>query len=158
MTGPENGPATGPPAALVHHASAVTLGDPGSAGFGVLIEGPSGSGKSALALELIALGARLVADDRTRILARDGWPWLCAPERLQGVIEARGVGLIQVPSAAAAPLRLIVDMGAVEPARLPEPATREVLGQRIRYLLRVDGPHFAGSIVALSKGGWWHDG
>ncbi len=154
MTGRE----TGPPAALVQHASAVVLGDADHASFGVLIEGPSGCGKSAFALQLIALGARLVADDRTRIVARDGWPWLCAPERLEGVIEARGVGLIQVPSAGAAPLRLIVDMGAAEPARLPEPTTRDVMGQRIRYLLRVDGPHFAGSIVALSKGGWWHDG
>ena len=129
-----------------------------SAGFGVLIEGPSGSGKSALALQLIALGARLVADDRTRIVARDGWPWLCAPERLAGVIEARGVGLLRVPHRAAAPLRLIVDMGAAETARLPGPAPRDGLGQRIRYIRRVDGPHFAGSIVALSNGGWWHDG
>ena len=162
MTGPETGLETGSApglaASLVHHATAVVLGGEGSASFGVLIEGPSGSGKSALALQLIGLGARLVADDRTRIVARDGWPWLIAPERLEGVIEARGVGLIQVPSTAAAPLRLIVDMGAIEPARLPQPATRDVLGQRIRYLLRVDGPHFAGSIIALSKGGWWHDG
>ena len=166
MTGP--GPGALPP--LVRHASAVVLagdsagdhasrgdGHRTSAAFGVLIEGPSGSGKSALALQLIAFGARLVADDRTRIVARDGWPWLRAPERLAGVIEARGVGLIRVPCAAAAPLRLIVDMGEAETARLPEPVTRTVLGQRIRYIRRVDGPHFAGSIVALSKGGWWHD-
>ena len=154
MTGPKPGPAT----SLVRHASAVVLGGESGVRFGVLIEGPSGSGKSALALQLIALGAGLVADDRSRIVLRDGWPWLCAPERLGGVIEARGVGLVRVPSAGAAPLRLIVDMGDPETARLPEPATREVLGQRIRYLRRVDGPHFAGSIVALSKGGWWHDG
>lgn len=143
---------------LVRHASAVALGaGPGAAGFGVMIEGPSGSGKSALALQLIGLGARLVADDRTRIDARDGWPWLVAPERLAGVIEARGVGLLGVPHCPAVPLRLIVDMGATETARLPEPLAREVLGQRIRYIRRVDGPHFAGSIVALSHGGWWHD-
>ena len=155
MSAPGSGPA--PP--LVRHASAVVLGSAlDHAGFGVLIEGPPGSGKSALALQLMSLGARLVADDRTRIVARDGWPWLIAPERLQGVIEARGVGLIRVPHDPAAPLRLIVDMGTHETARLPEPVTREVMGQRIRYLCRVDGPHFAGSIVALSNGGWWHDG
>ena len=155
MTGSGSDPA----APLVQHASAVVLGArPDHAGFGVLIEGPPGSGKSALALQLIALGARLVADDRTRIVARDGWPWLIAPERLGGVIEARGVGLIRVPDTRAAPLRLIVDMGAHENARLPEPATRAVMGKHIRYLRRVDGPHFAGSIVALSNGGWWHDG
>lgn len=153
MTGPE----TGPPSSLVLHASAVVLGGRTSAPFGVLIEGPSGSGKSALALQLIALGARLVADDRTRIVLRDGWPTICAPERLEGVIEARGVGLIRVPFAPAAPLRLVVDMGVTETARLPEPVIREVLGHPVRCTRRVDGPHFAGSIVALSKGGWWHD-
>ncbi len=156
------GPETGPASPLVCHASAVALGAAGdsaaSAGFGVLIEGPSGSGKSALALQLIALGARLVADDRTRIVERDGWPWLGAPERLAGVVEARGVGLLRVPHLPAVPLRLIVDMGVAEAERLPRPASRAVFGQRIRYIRRVDGPHFAGSIVALSIGGWWHDG
>lgn len=44
------------------HASCVALD-----GRGLLILGPSGSGKSALALELMALGADLVADDRTEI-------------------------------------------------------------------------------------------
>jgi len=152
------GPGPGPASSLVRHASAVALGAVRDrAGFGVLIEGPSGCGKSALALQLIGLGARLVADDRTRIVDRDGWPWLVAPERLRGVIEARGVGLIKLAHDAAVPLRLIVDMGATETARLPEPATGEVLGQDIRRIQRVDGPHFAGSIVALSEGGWWHD-
>lgn len=150
---------SGPGAPDIRHASAVVLGHgPGVPGFGVLIEGPSGTGKSALALQLIALGAALVADDRTRIAPQGGWPWLHAPERLAGVIEARGVGLLAVAHVTGAPLRLIVDMGAVETARLPEPEFRAVEDQRIRYIRRVDGPHFAGSIVALSKGGWWHDG
>ncbi len=149
-------PGDGLPAPLAFHASAVALGP--AHDFGVLIEGPSGSGKSALALQLIAFGARLVADDRVRIgLRQDGQPQLLAPERLAGVIEARGAGLIRVPHLAAAPLRLVVDMGVPEPARLPEPAWREMLGARIRYLRRVDGPHFAGTIVALSNGEWWHD-
>ncbi len=148
-----SGDSSAPPLAL--HASAVALG--ACHDFGVLIEGPSGSGKSALALQLIALGGCLVADDRVRLALRDGTPHMLAPERLEGVIEARGLGLIRVPHLAAAPLRLVVDMGAVEPARLPEPAWRERLGARIRYLRRVDGPHFAGSIVALSNGEWWHD-
>ncbi len=151
--------APAPDAVLIRHASAVVFGaDDTHPGFGVMIEGPSGSGKSALALQLIALGATLVADDRTRVQARDGWPWLHAPERLAGVIEARGVGLLRVPVRPRAPLRLIVDMGAVETDRLPDPATRDVLGQYIRCIRRVDGPHFAGSIVALATGDWWHDG
>lgn len=160
-----NAPAPGP--AQVFHATAVVLGatggadaagETGASGFGVMIQGPSGSGKSALALQLIALGARLVADDRTRVEPRADGPWALAPDRLAGAIEARGIGLLALPFAAAAPLRLIVDMGTVTPARLPEPVTRQVLGHDIRCIQRVDGPHFAGSIVALSTGGWWHDG
>ncbi len=123
-----------------------------------MMTGPSGSGKSALALQLMALGAELVADDRTRLALRDDWPWALAPARLAGVIEARGVGLIAARFRPGAPLRLIVDMSTVETTRLPEPETEMVLGQPIPRIRRVDGPHFAGSIVALATGGFWRDG
>jgi len=108
--------ATGP-ARETRHATTVAID-----GAGVMLTGPSGSGKSGLALGLMALGAELVADDRTTIELREGWPWALAPERLAGVIEARGVGLIRVPFCPSAPLRLVVDMGEAEGARLPEPA------------------------------------
>ena len=137
---------------LVRHASAVAIGN-----FGVLIEGPSGSGKSSLALQLMALGAELIADDRTRITDQPGHPWLRPPERLAGVIEARGFGLLQVPARAGAPLRLIVDMAAPEPERLPERREEVIFGVPIRRIRRVDAAHFPGAIVALAKGGWWQD-
>ena len=41
-------------------------------GAGVLLRGPSGSGKSDLALRLIDGGASLVADDRVDLEVRDG--------------------------------------------------------------------------------------
>ena len=50
---------------MILHATCVAVD-----GRGLLILGPSGSGKSALALQLIALGAQLVADDRTRVSRR----------------------------------------------------------------------------------------
>jgi len=135
------------------HATTVAID-----GAGVMLTGPSGSGKSGLALELMAHGAELVADDRTTLELHDGWPWALAPERLAGVIEARGVGLIRAPFCPAAPLRLIVDMGNVESARLPEPDTEIVLGAVITRIHRLDAPHFPGAIVALAKGGFWRDG
>jgi HPr kinase/phosphorylase len=145
----------GPDASLnqreTRHATAVAI-----AGQGVLIEGPSGSGKSALALQLIALGAELIADDRTPVELREGALWLSPPPRLEGVIEARGLGLLRVPHRAGAPLRLVVDMASVETARLPERRWVTLLGQPIRHIRRVDAPHFAGSIVALMRGGWWN--
>jgi HPr kinase/phosphorylase len=135
------------------HATTVAID-----GAGVMLIGPSGSGKSGLALRLMALGAELVADDRTAIELREGWPWALAPERLAGVIEARGVGLIRASFRPAAALRLVVDMGAAETARLPEPDVEIVLGVAIARIRRLDAPYFTSAIVALAKGGFWRDG
>lgn len=149
---PAPGPPRPGPTSEIRHASTVEI-----AGRAVLIQGPSGSGKSGLALDLIALGARLIADDRTRLVLRDGWPWALAPERLAGVIEARGVGLLRTLHSPGAPLALVVDLTECETARLPEPTTESVLGHGILRLRRVDAAHFPSAIVAVAKGGIWHD-
>lgn len=135
-----------------YHATSVAIDE-----TGVLITGPSGSGKSALALQLIALGAVLIADDLTRVSASKTGPMLHAPDGLAGVIEARGVGLVRVPHVARAPLGLIVDMGVQETARLPEVRHSRVHGVEIVQVGRVDAPHFPASIMALAKGGRWHE-
>jgi HPr kinase/phosphorylase len=140
------------PVSETRHASAVAID-----GHAVLIEGPSGIGKSALALELIALGAELVADDLTRVVLRDGWPWALAPERLAGVIEARGLGLVRTTFCRSAPVVLVVDLTQPEISRLPERETTQVLGQDILRLRRVDARHFPSAIVAVAKGGLWQD-
>lgn len=101
-TAPENSPETSAPApsgaTALHHATTVTI-----AGKGVLIEGPSGSGKSALALQLMAFGAALVADDSTLLQSRHGQLWATAPAGLPAAIEARGVGLLRTPLAPPTP-------------------------------------------------------
>ena len=67
-------------------------------GVGVLIRGPSGIGKSETALELVARGHRLVADDVVRIeRLEDGSPSGYAPEIIRHHIEIRGIGIIYVP-------------------------------------------------------------
>lgn len=92
------------------------------AGVGVLLRGPSGRGKSDLALRLIDEGAALVADDQVT-LARDGDAVVAsAPQALAGLLEARGGGLMRLPAAAAVRLALVVDLvenPGVE--RLPSP-------------------------------------
>ena len=104
------------------HATAV-----GIAGRAVLLVGPSGSGKSDLALRLIDRGATLVADDRV-VVTRDGSRVLAAPpDTLAGLIEVRGVGIVAVPHLAGVPVALVVDLAA-PPVRLPERTTREVAG------------------------------
>ncbi|PIY73077.1 MAG: serine kinase, partial [Rhodobacterales bacterium CG_4_10_14_0_8_um_filter_70_9] len=78
------------------HASCVAWAVAGKA-RGLLILGASGAGKSALALELIALGAALVADDQVA-LRRVGEAVVAAPPPpLAGLIEARGLGLLRMP-------------------------------------------------------------
>lgn len=141
-----------PEVSQIRHASAVAID-----GQAVLIEGPSGSGKSALALELMALGGELIADDIVRLRSHEGWPWAFAPEQYSGVIEARGVGLIRVPFRRAAPVRMLVDMGCSTSRRLPEPTTVALLGQDILQLRRVDATYFSSAIVVLMHGGLFHD-
>lgn len=106
------------------HGTAVALG-----GDGVLLRGPSGAGKSDLALRLIDQGARLVADDQTE-LQRDGDDiTMSAPASIAGQIEVRGLGIVALPSVAAAPLRLVVDLVLSEEIeRMPLPRECSYLG------------------------------
>ncbi|HEV8027008.1 MAG TPA: HPr kinase/phosphatase C-terminal domain-containing protein [Stellaceae bacterium] len=112
------------------HGTSVVLG-----GDGVLLRGPSGSGKSDLALRLIDQGARLVADDQTELRFIGGALRLSAPSTIAGQIEVRGVGILRVDSVKSAPLRLVVDLVANDAVeRLPEPLTCEFLGCRVPRL------------------------
>jgi serine kinase of HPr protein (carbohydrate metabolism regulator) len=113
------------------HGTSVVLG-----GDGVLLQGPSGSGKSDLALRLIDQGARLVADDQTELRLIGGALRMSAPVTIAGRLEVRGVGILSVPSVKSAPLRLVVDLVAGEAIeRLPEPETCEFLGCRVARLV-----------------------
>lgn len=113
----------------VEHASAVSID-----GWAVLIFGQPGSGKSDLALRLIAGGACLIADDGTK-LRRDGDAvYALPPASIAGMMEVRGVGVVTVPGAATAadafPVALAVNLVS-DPAlvaRMPEPASRELAG------------------------------
>ncbi len=95
-------------------------------GHGVLIEGPSRSGKSDLALRLIDRGAALVSDDYTELTAIDGRVTARAPVKIAGKIEVRGVGIVDLPYRAAADVALVVRLDGDEP-RMPEAAVRRKL-------------------------------
>lgn len=108
------------------HASAVLVGR-----RAVLIQGPSGSGKSQLALALLEAAqtgtlpfARLVADDRAEIEAVHGRLLVRPPEALAGLIESRGLGIRRVPYEPVAVVGLIVDLAASDASRMPEPAAQ----------------------------------
>ncbi|WP_371283898.1 HPr kinase/phosphorylase [Albidovulum sp.] len=133
---------------MVMHASCVAWN-----GHGLLIMGPSGSGKSGLALELMALGCDLVSDDRTALAARDGVVLATAPESLRGKIEARGVGILAADVARMARLALCVDLARVEPDRLPHEHLHNVLGVDLPCLHGVESRHFPAAVLQYLKGG-----
>jgi serine kinase of HPr protein (carbohydrate metabolism regulator) len=99
------------------HGTAIALGSDG-----VLLRGPTGSGKSDLALRLIDSGATLIADDQTELRDIGCMVRLGCPATIAGQMEVRGIGIIDMPYRASAVLHLVVDL--VPPARIerqPEP-------------------------------------
>lgn len=129
------------------HATAVAC-----EGRGLLICGRSGAGKSALALQMMALGAVLIADDRTVLSPRDGGLWMSAPDTIRGMIEARGMGLLNAATTEA-PLHLIVDLDVEETDRLPHIRKRNVLGVEFRLLHNIARPYFPAALVQYLKAG-----
>ncbi len=130
------------------HASCVAV-----KGRGLLIRGPSGSGKSGLALQLMAFGAQLVADDQT-LLQRDGNNLIAScPGLLSGLIEARGVGILRSLALPMVQVAVAVDMAENGTERLPEPRQCDILGVRVDLVQRVDAPHFASALMCLLSDG-----
>ena len=110
------------------HASAVLVG-----ARAVLIRGPSGSGKSRLALELIEsarsgspLFARLVGDDRVHLQAAGGRLLVRPADTLAGLIEVRGLGILRLPHEPSAVVGHVVDLAAAA-ERLPDAQERRVV-------------------------------
>ncbi|WP_339852838.1 HPr kinase/phosphatase C-terminal domain-containing protein [uncultured Nisaea sp.] len=90
-------------------------------GRAVLLRGPSGSGKSDLALRLIEGGAMLVSDDQTRLVREAGRLVASAPDTIAGQLEVRGVGIVPVANTRRAPLDLVIDLVPSEQVeRFPE--------------------------------------
>lgn len=130
------------------HASCVALD-----GLGVLLLGASGSGKSGLALQLMAFGADLVADDQTMLTAAQGALHAAAPPPLTGLIEARGIGLLNAGSAPTARVVLAIDLDSSETARLPQRHTKTIVGVTLPCLHKVDSPYFPAAILQYLKAG-----
>jgi HPr kinase/phosphorylase len=100
------------------HATAVLVG-----AKAILIRGPSGSGKSRLAFDLLQARAlpftRLVGDDRCLTEAVSGRLLVRPAPALAGLLEVRGLGIRQLAYEPIAVVSLIVDLAAPDAARLP---------------------------------------
>ena len=128
-------------AAELVNATAIAL-----AGRAALIRGPSGSGKSDLALRCLAQGAspllpgaaRLVADDWVRVVRAVDTLRAEAPEAILGKLEVRGMGIVTVEYAGPAEVALVVEISpAADIERLPDETVRAKLLNHPLPLLRV---------------------
>ena len=103
------------------HASTVAID-----GRAVLISGPSGSGKSDLALRLLDRGFTLVSDDRT-IVRKEGTRLIAsAPATIKGKLEVRGVGIIEVEQQTDVPIALAVELKC-DVQRMPDDGQERVI-------------------------------
>jgi serine kinase of HPr protein (carbohydrate metabolism regulator) len=128
------------------HASTVA-----NEGRAVLITGPSGSGKSDLALRMLDRGFSLVSDDQT-IVKRDGDRLLASPpSNIAGKLEIRGIGIIDIENVTEVPVALIVELTMNEIQRLPDDSReRPILGVSLPFVIIDAMTASAPSKVALA--------
>lgn len=128
------------------HGTSVAL-----SGRSILIIGGSGTGKSTLALRLIALGAELVSDDAVD-LKREGDQILTSPPNtIEGMIEARGFGILTMDYTPAARLEFVVDMSKTEVRRMPEEKTMTLLGLDIPLVFGGNNAYLGDAIFCMLK-------
>jgi serine kinase of HPr protein (carbohydrate metabolism regulator) len=107
------------------HGTTIQLGRAGEilgapADTGILLLGESGAGKSDLALRLIERGSVLVADDRTELFVRNGTLMGKAPAGIEGLLELRGVGILELARAEEVRIDLAVLLAiGINTLRLP---------------------------------------
>ena len=115
------------------HATAIALGT-----LGVLIEGPSGSGKSSLALAAIehisskGLFAALVADDQCLIEIANNLVIASCPPQLTGFVEMRGLGIVKHPNTNSSVIDIVIRLVEHnEMERIPEARTVAIAGVQL---------------------------
>lgn len=97
-------------------------------GRAVLITGPSGSGKSDLALRLLDRGFTLVSDDQTLVRRENDRLIASAPANIAGKLEIRGIGIVEMGHSGDMPVALLVELTS-DIERMPDDSReRPILG------------------------------
>ena len=130
------------------HASCVSINE-----VGILLRGPSGSGKSDLTLRLIGDGAILVADDQVQLTVVAGSLMARAPDLLAGKLEVRGCGILAFPRLDSVAVHLVVDLvPRIDVQRLPKPESCRLFGFELPlYQLHAFDSSCSLKIIKLSK-------
>ena len=118
-------------------------------GSGVLIVGSSGSGKSSLAINLLALGSKLVADDQCELVKKNNRFSVSKPASLPNSIEIRGIGLVSVPMVVETSLDWVVNMDEAETERMPNLRFTEIGGYRVPTVFGKNMDDLASRIYVL---------
>ena len=130
------------------HATCVAVGD-----RAVLLTGASGTGKSTIALELMAYGASLVSDDQVVLVAESDVIVAFAPPTIAGLIEARGLGVLNAQVKNSATIVMVVDLDFLTAARIPAPRSVTYLGCDLPLFHRPDGRSLAPAILQFLRAG-----
>lgn len=130
------------------HATCVAVGD-----RAVLLAGASGSGKSTIALELMAYGATLVSDDQVVLVADNDVIVASAPSSIVGLIEARGIGILKAQAKDRATVVMVVDLDILTADRMPVRRVVTYLGCDLPLFHRPDGASLAPAILQLLRAG-----
>ena len=130
------------------HATCVAVGD-----RAVLLAGASGTGKSSIALELMAYGATLVSDDQVVLVAESDVIVASAPPAIAGLIEARGLGVLKARAKDGATIAMVVDLDVSTSDRMPERRVVTLLGCDLPLFHRPDGVNLAPAILQFLRVG-----
>jgi len=115
---------------LVVHATCLSLFAAGR-WRGALILGPSGIGKSDLALRALDAGCALISDDYTELWESGGYIYAAAPDTIRGKLEIRGIGIATWRTRPMARIGLCALAQSDTPERLPEAEVTPILGHDI---------------------------
>ena len=131
---------------LIVHATCLSLYT-GGAWRGALILGPTGAGKSDLALRAMQAGCALISDDYTRLWSSHGHLYAGAPETIAGRMEIRGLGVVGAAARPFTRVHLAALAQDETPERLPAAEVTALLGHAVPTL-RVT-PREASSLAKL---------